>query len=76
MLGLSRSKNGVASLAYGTGHPRLCSILAPKAWMAGTSPAMTRGKAMPDCLQSKRKLSTQRQYQLAEPIWYIVYVAN
>jgi 4-carboxymuconolactone decarboxylase len=38
MPGHSHSKNGVASLAYGTGHLSLCAL---KTWMAGTSPAMT-----------------------------------
>ncbi len=41
MPGHSRSKNGVASLAYGAGHPRLCGVPQPRTWMAGTSPAMT-----------------------------------
>jgi hypothetical protein len=36
----SRSKNGVAELAYGI-HV-LAAFAASKAWMAGTSPAMTR----------------------------------
>jgi hypothetical protein len=40
MPGRSRSKNGVASLAY---VPGIHVLNAPrrKAWMAGTSPAMT-----------------------------------
>jgi hypothetical protein len=41
MPGHSRSQNGVASLAYGAGHPRL-GVQSLKKWMAGTSPAMTR----------------------------------
>jgi hypothetical protein len=41
MPGHSRSKNGVASLAYGAGHPRLTRVGRSKTWMAGTSPAMT-----------------------------------
>src|SRR6188474_1458208 len=41
MPGHSRSKNGVASLAYGAGHPRLPSRHQSNSWMAGTSPAMT-----------------------------------
>jgi hypothetical protein len=36
----SRSKNGVASLAYVTGI-HVLKIRQRKAWMAGTSPAMT-----------------------------------
>ena len=40
MPGHSRSKNGVASLAYVPGIHVLCR--AAKTWMAGTSPAMTR----------------------------------
>jgi hypothetical protein len=40
MPGLSRSKNGVASLAYVPGIHVLAEA-ALKAWMAGTSPAMT-----------------------------------
>jgi hypothetical protein len=39
MPGHSRLKDGVASLAYGAGHPRLASRL--KAWMAGTNRAFT-----------------------------------
>jgi hypothetical protein len=38
MPGQSRSKNGVASLAY---VPGTHVLIAMKAWMAGTSPAMT-----------------------------------
>jgi hypothetical protein len=38
MPGQSRSKNGVASLAY---VPGTRVLIAMKAWMAGTSPAMT-----------------------------------
>jgi hypothetical protein len=38
MRGHSRSKNGVASLAY---VPRIHVFLRGTAWMAGTSPAMT-----------------------------------
>jgi hypothetical protein len=41
----SRSKNGVASLAF-CGHPRLGS--APEQWMAGTSRAMTKWSAIKD----------------------------
>jgi hypothetical protein len=40
MPALSRSKNGVASLAYVAGIHVLISF-ETKAWMAGTSPAMT-----------------------------------
>jgi len=36
----SRSKNGVASLAYLAGIHVLAAST-PKTWMAGTSPAMT-----------------------------------
>jgi hypothetical protein len=39
----SRSKNGVASLAYVTGiHVLLQTGRGSKTWMAGTSPAMTK----------------------------------
>jgi hypothetical protein len=37
----SRSKNGVASLAYVAGIHVLRSVSKAKTWMAGTSPAMT-----------------------------------
>jgi hypothetical protein len=37
----SRSKNGVASLAYVAGIHVLISETEEKTWMAGTSPAMT-----------------------------------
>jgi hypothetical protein len=37
----SRSKNGVASLAYVAGIHVLAAVQENKAWMAGTSPAMT-----------------------------------
>ena len=37
----SRSKNGVASLAYGAGYPALAGTVRPLSGMAGTSPAMT-----------------------------------
>jgi hypothetical protein len=37
----SRSKNGVASLAYVAGIHVFLLSCRPKAWMAGTSPAMT-----------------------------------
>jgi len=42
MAGHSRSKNGVASLACGPGHPRLWTRTACKRWMPGTRPGMTR----------------------------------
>jgi hypothetical protein len=38
----SRSKNGVASLAYVAGIHVLIHIGEKKTWMAGTSPAMTK----------------------------------
>jgi hypothetical protein len=42
MSGHSRSKNGVASLAYVPGiHVLGAACQGPKTWMAGTSPAMT-----------------------------------
>jgi hypothetical protein len=41
MAGHSRSKNGVASLAYCPGHPRLSFCDHLKSWMPGTSPGMT-----------------------------------
>jgi len=41
MPGHSRSKNGVASLAYVPGIHKLEAIAERKTWMAGTSPAMT-----------------------------------
>jgi hypothetical protein len=41
MAGHSRSKNGVASLAYGPGHPRLSSDSSFKTWMPGMMPGMT-----------------------------------
>jgi hypothetical protein len=47
MPGHSRLKDGVASLAYGAGHPRLGK---KKSWMAGTSPAMTWQNA---CINKK-----------------------
>src|SRR5580704_12069178 len=37
----SRSKNGVASLAYVAGIHVFTACIKPKTWMAGTSPAMT-----------------------------------
>jgi hypothetical protein len=37
----SRSKNGVASLAYVAGIHVFTASVKPKTWMAGTSPAMT-----------------------------------
>jgi hypothetical protein len=37
----SRSKNGVASLAYVAGIYVFMVDVRPKTWMAGTSPAMT-----------------------------------
>ncbi len=37
----SRSKNGVASLAYVAGIHVLADERKTKTWMAGTSPAMT-----------------------------------
>jgi hypothetical protein len=41
MPGHRRLKDGVASLAYGAGHPRFHRLAEAKTWMAGTSPAMT-----------------------------------
>src|SRR3984957_3364216 len=41
MPGHSRSKNGVASAGLRPGHPCLRCVVTRKAWMAGTSPAMT-----------------------------------
>jgi hypothetical protein len=41
MPGGSRSKNGVAALAYVADIPDF-RLSTPKTWMAGTSPAMTR----------------------------------
>ena len=41
MPGHSRSKNGVASLAYVPGIHVLFMATESKTWMAGTSPAMT-----------------------------------
>jgi hypothetical protein len=41
----SRSKNGVASLAYVVGIHVFLVRVKPKTWMAGTSPAMTVGSA-------------------------------
>jgi hypothetical protein len=41
MAGQSRSKNGVALLAYVPGHPRLSSGNAAKTWMPATSAGMT-----------------------------------
>ena len=43
MPGHRRSKNGVASLAYVPGIHVISESLPNKAWMAGTSPAMTSG---------------------------------
>jgi|GEM_PF-4894321 len=45
MPGHSRSKNGVASLAYVPGIHALLVFCMLKTWMAGSSPAMTK-----DCL--------------------------
>ncbi len=42
MPGHSRSKNGVASLAYVPGIHVLTASQQNKTWMAGTSPAMTK----------------------------------
>jgi hypothetical protein len=39
-LARSRPKDGVASLAYGPGHPRIRCFVA-KVWMPGTRPGMT-----------------------------------
>jgi len=41
----SRSKNGVASLAYVAGIHVFAVGVKPKTWMAGKSPAMTVGGA-------------------------------
>jgi hypothetical protein len=41
MPGHSRSKNGVASLAYVPGIHVLHAVRSLKTWMAGTGPAMT-----------------------------------
>jgi hypothetical protein len=41
----SRSKDGVASLAYVAGIHVFAACVKPKTWMAGTSPAMTMGDA-------------------------------
>ena len=41
----SRSKDGVASLAYVAGIHVFAACVKPKTWMAGTSPAMTMGSA-------------------------------
>jgi len=41
MAGHSRSKNSVASLAYGPGHPRLDLSKGRKTWMPATSAGMT-----------------------------------
>jgi hypothetical protein len=44
----SRSKNGVASLAYVAGIHVLMQCPKAKTWMAGTSPAMTALKHDPE----------------------------
>jgi hypothetical protein len=44
MPGCSRSKNGVASLAYVPGIHAFAALPAKRTWMAGTSPAMTNGE--------------------------------
>jgi hypothetical protein len=44
MPGHSRSKNGVASLAYAPGIHIFKTGQTQKTWMAGTSPAMTSVK--------------------------------
>jgi hypothetical protein len=41
MAGHSRSKNGVASLAYVPAIHVLFASISQNTWMAGTSPAMT-----------------------------------
>jgi hypothetical protein len=41
MPGQSRSKNGVASLAYAPGIQVFATRFDPKTWMAETSPTMT-----------------------------------
>src|SRR5262245_13579397 len=67
MPGRSRSKNGVAPLAYGAGHPRLSLKAASKTWMAGTSPAMTILDSMLTKKTLKRRLlALQRQRLVAE----------
>jgi len=43
MRGRSRSENGVASFRLWPAHPRLDDLGKRKAWMAGSSPAMTIG---------------------------------
>jgi hypothetical protein len=45
----SRSKNGVASLAYVAGIHDFTVRANPKTWMAATSPAMTGGRRLPAC---------------------------
>jgi hypothetical protein len=42
MAGHSRLKDGVASLAYCLGHPRLALLMGRKTWMPGIKPGMTR----------------------------------
>jgi hypothetical protein len=64
MPGHSRSKNGVASLAYVPGiHVfRSCS----KAWMAGTNPAMTE-KIVRGQLTALFRLSTRSVFSHEKP---------
>jgi hypothetical protein len=52
----SRSKNGVASLAYVAGIHVLMHEQKTKAWMVGTSPAMTES-----VIQSDRDCGLRRQ---------------
>src|SRR3979409_2302321 len=62
----SRSKNGVASLAYGRGHPRLtCDQSTSKTWMAGTCPAMT--ESVIECPPGRGTQMPARRYGTGTP---------
>jgi hypothetical protein len=60
MAGHSRSKNGVASVHLCPGHPRLNDIAAENAWMAGTSPAMTKKTHISSAWESLKILTDFR----------------
>jgi hypothetical protein len=67
MRGHSRSKNGVASLAY---VPRIHVLLAQsKAWMAGTSPAMMTGSALANKKSHARRFAAEKSWRTHHTAW-------
>jgi hypothetical protein len=58
----SRSKNGVASLAYVAGIHVFAACVKPKTWMAGTSPAMTAAYARSALLEPHAGLIAVGEY--------------